>query len=467
MSISLLPGMIDPDEAMSVMKNRLRISIIHLSEGMAHRILLPIMTILAGLSLPACSEITSTDDTASIDIIKPAAILDLSIIEITWNSLVLTWTAPGDDGKEGIASSYEIRLSERPIVNCATWKSASPVENTMIPKQAGQLESFQLSELAGGRVYYTAIRALDDADNRSPLGKVVSDSTHYPPGWFRGPPMLERRGYATSVVLNGSVHVIGGFHDQISASHEVFDPSTGNWTYRASMPTPRYNAGAAVINGKIYVVGGYNSDSPELDVLEIYDSTTDSWITGPSMPTGRKGVGVEALGDKLYVIGGGRADWSRLRIMEIYDSSSETWYAGMPMHIERSSVSTAVVDGKILVMGGFHNESIDNFEIFDPSSGFWTVQNPLPVALRSATSAVLDGKVFLFGGLGGGEAASNDLCMVYEPITQTWEILNRMPNRRFGAVAEVMGDRIIIAGGCTGLAFNLPARVDIFDPSME
>jgi len=459
--------MIDPDEAMSVMKNRVRISIIHLSEGMAHRILLPIMTILAGLSLPACSEITSTDDTASIDIIKPAAILDLTITDVTWNSLAFTWTAPGDDGKEGIASSYEIRFSERPIVNCATWKSASPVGNTMIPKQAGQLESFQLSELAGGRVYYTAIRALDEADNRSPLGKVVSDSTYYPPGWYRGTPMLERRGHATSVVLNGSLHVIGGSHHQISASHEVLDPSTDNWTSRASMLTPRYNAGAAVIDGKIYVVGGYNSDSPELDVLEIYDPTTDSWITGPSMPTGRACVGVEALGDKLYVIGGGRADWSRLRTMEIYDSSSETWYGGPSMHIERESVSTAVVDGKILVMGGFHNGAIDNFEIFDPSSGIWSEQNPMPVRLRCAPATVLAGKVYLFGGLGSGEAASNDLCMAYDPISETWEILNRMPNRRWGAVAEVIGGRIIIAGGCSMLSYNLPARVDIFDPSME
>lgn len=452
---------------MLVLENRVKISSIHISEEITHRILLSVITVLVGLSLPACSEITSTYDTASIDIIKPAAILDLSITEMTWNSLVLTWTAPGDDEEEGNASSYEIRLSERPIVNCATWKSANPVENTMIPRPAGQLESYQLNELTGGRVYYMAVRALDEADNRSPLGKVVSDSTYYPPGWFRGTPMLERRGHATSVVFKGHLHVIGGSHNQISASHEVLDPSTNKWTYRASMPTPRYNAGAAVIDGKIYVVGGYNSDSPELDVLEIYDPTTDSWITGPSMPTGRACVGVEALGDKLYVIGGGRADWSRLRTMEIYDSSSETWYAGPPMHIERESVSTAVLDGKILVLGGFHNGAIDDFEIFDPSSGVWSVQNPMPTALRCAPAAVLAGKVYLFGGLGSGEAASNDLCLAYEPISEIWEILNRMPNRRFGAVAEVIGDRIFVAGGYMSVKYNQPALVDIFDPSME
>ena len=73
----------------------------------------------------------------------------------------------------------------------------------------------------------------------------------------------------------------------------------------------------------------------------------------------------------------------------------------------------------------------------------------------------------MFGGLGGGEAASNDLCMAYNLISETWEILNSMPNRRFGVVAEVIGDRIRIAGGCTRLYYNLPVRVDIFDPAME
>lgn len=58
------------------------------------------------------------------------------------------------------------------------------------------------------------------------------------------------------------------------------------WRTRASMPTPRLEAGAAVINGKVYVVGGFSGSA--LTTTEAYDPATDTWTTRADMPTARR-----------------------------------------------------------------------------------------------------------------------------------------------------------------------------------
>jgi len=107
---------------------------------------------------------------------RPAKI-DLNAGEGTnTGEVVLSWTAPGDDGNVGRATEYIIRYSEREIGNYATWCDANDVTGEPIPRNAGSEETFSVSNLTPGRRYYFAIRAVDDVGNKSVLSSSPSAS---------------------------------------------------------------------------------------------------------------------------------------------------------------------------------------------------------------------------------------------------------------------------------------------------
>jgi hypothetical protein len=110
------------------------------------------------------------------DTTPPAAVADLSITGTTGNSLSLRWTAPGDDGNTGTASSYDIRYSTAPITT-SNWTSATQATGEPAPVAAGTAQIFTVGGLLGSQTYYVALRATDDRGNVSALSNVVNGTT--------------------------------------------------------------------------------------------------------------------------------------------------------------------------------------------------------------------------------------------------------------------------------------------------
>jgi Fibronectin type III domain len=110
------------------------------------------------------------------DATPPAAIADLSVTGQTGTSLSLRWTAPGDDGNTGTATSYDIRYSTSAIT-AANWNSATQATGEPTPAAPGTVQTFSLTGLTGSRTYYVAIRTFDNAGNLSTLSNVVSGTT--------------------------------------------------------------------------------------------------------------------------------------------------------------------------------------------------------------------------------------------------------------------------------------------------
>lgn len=110
------------------------------------------------------------------DATAPAAITNLTITGSTGTSLALRWTAPGDDGNTGTASSYDIRYSTSAITS-ANWGSATQATAEPAPQVAGTVQTYTLNGLAGSQTYYVAIRATDDRGNIAALSNVVSGTT--------------------------------------------------------------------------------------------------------------------------------------------------------------------------------------------------------------------------------------------------------------------------------------------------
>lgn len=92
------------------------------------------------------------------------------------NAVTLSWTAPGDDGSNGTAFGYSIRYSLVSI-SMSNWSTATEASSLPTPQTAGSSESFEVTGLASGTLYYLAIRSVDEAGNWSGLSNVVNIST--------------------------------------------------------------------------------------------------------------------------------------------------------------------------------------------------------------------------------------------------------------------------------------------------
>ena len=110
------------------------------------------------------------------DATPPSTVADLTVTGSTGTSLALRWTAPGDDGSTGTASSYDIRYSTSPITG-ANWNSATPATGEPTPLAGGTLQTYTLNGLSGSQTYYVAIRATDDRGNLGGLSNIASGTT--------------------------------------------------------------------------------------------------------------------------------------------------------------------------------------------------------------------------------------------------------------------------------------------------
>ncbi len=98
----------------------------------------------------------------------PDAVTDLSASALGPGEIYLRWTAPGDDGDDGTAGSYQLRYGLSPV-DQSGWDNATALEVTLIPSVAGSAEEYLVSGLESGKTLYFAIRTSDEAGNLSPV----------------------------------------------------------------------------------------------------------------------------------------------------------------------------------------------------------------------------------------------------------------------------------------------------------
>jgi len=237
------------------------------------------------------------------------------------------------------------------------------------------------------------------------------------------------------------------------------------WTKKASMHVARSKLGVAVVNGKIYAIGGdaRSGKWPYVGSIvgtnEEYDPATDTWTFKASMPTPRYGFAIAVYQNKIYCIGGiksvGSAGWKGTGVTEVYDPATNTWETKTAMPTARFELQANVVNGKIYLIGGyvpelsaFPNATSSLNEVYDPATDSWTTKAPIPVATRDYPSAVVDNKIYVIGGL--SSSPKSNLNQIYDPETDTWSRGALMPlGLRYGA-----------AGATTGV--NAPKRIYSF-----
>ena len=106
------------------------------------------------------------------DIIPPASITDLRLLNNAEDLVQVGWSLTGDDGMEGAAASYNLRYSASPITE-TNFDEGIGVDPSLITFTATAAEA-SMSGLSTGITYYFAVKALDDAGNEGGISNTIT-----------------------------------------------------------------------------------------------------------------------------------------------------------------------------------------------------------------------------------------------------------------------------------------------------
>lgn len=111
--------------------------------------------------------------TAPAESIPPAAVTDLTVGLVTLTTVQFIWTAPGDDGHVGRATTYDMRHNAYTITE-QNWNGCVYVLNEPQPGAAGSVQTMTVAGLESFRLYNFALKSADEIPNWSALSNSVS-----------------------------------------------------------------------------------------------------------------------------------------------------------------------------------------------------------------------------------------------------------------------------------------------------
>lgn len=160
------------------------------------------------------------------DTTPPSDITDLAAAPGAFpGEVLLTWTAPGDDGAIGTASNYTIRVAHAPITS-GTFASSADLDRWIqefAPHAAGTPETLYVAGMDPDSTWYFAIETGDEVPNLS----GISNSPGTSPG--AGTRLNPDLGYQT---------YYGNLHSHTSYSDGEGTPPQAYAFARSSAPTP-------------------------------------------------------------------------------------------------------------------------------------------------------------------------------------------------------------------------------------
>ncbi|XP_076817543.1 kelch-like protein 12 [Clavelina lepadiformis] len=207
------------------------------------------------------------------------------------------------------------------------------------------------------------------------------------PSWQNEQPMLEKRKYFASAVLNDFIYVSGCSVNNGMASCEQFDRNSNKWCRIGNLNQGRGFHGMVALNEKLYVAGG-SGRGMQLASAECFDPATNVWEFVASMHEKKISLCLVALNDRIFAIGGYSGS-NFLSSMEVYNPSTGSWGYGAPLNIQRSEACACVIKGKIYIIGGRNYSGLLlSVEVYDPALGMWEIFCNLKNSGRVCSSVV-------------------------------------------------------------------------------
>lgn len=220
------------------------------------------------------------------------------------------------------------------------------------------------------------------------------------------------------------------------------------------LPAPVSFASGVVANGKLYVLGGLSPGGARTNQVYRFDgSAWEAVATASTTFAGAVGI---AHGASIYLFGGSLG-LSGL----VYDLDSHQFKSAPDMAIIRHAPASAVYQDRFYVFGGGEQATpLPGSEVFDPATGAWRPIENLPAARHAARAVVLGDRIYVLGGVSRVGVPTGRVD-VYHPATNTWASFGSLATPRAAAAAGVLDGRIYVLGGSDGmLASTVAAWLD-------
>jgi len=226
------------------------------------------------------------------------------------------------------------------------------------------------------------------------------------------------------LLAGGKIYNQGGAP---TAAAELYDPSSGTFSFAGLMTTPRYNHTATLLqDGSVLIAGGSASavTGNPLASAELYDPASKTFNSINAMNTAHADHTATLLADGHVLIAGGsnRPNTARnsvTSIAEIYDPATRAFALTGPMQAPRGFHQAVLLNnGEALVAGGDDTlHVLASTELYDPTSGTFATGPMMSVPRSNFVATPLgNGDVLLAGGLMGfTEGANTPTAELYIP----------------------------------------------------
>ena len=125
--------------------------------------------------------VVGCDNQNKFDTISPAAVSDLNSIALNDSVVMLQWAAPGDDGYEGSASTYDIRYATNAERLSDSWNSCAAIDLVPVPAVAYSRDSTIVDKLTPSTTYHFGLKSSDENNNWSRISNITSSNTESSP----------------------------------------------------------------------------------------------------------------------------------------------------------------------------------------------------------------------------------------------------------------------------------------------
>jgi N-acetylneuraminic acid mutarotase len=228
--------------------------------------------------------------------------------------------------------------------------------------------------------------------------------------WTSTGSMTQPRCYHSATLLpNGEVLIAGGVDSlynspDTSTTAELYNPSTGTWQATGSLNTGRASQVALLENGQVLAAGGYNtsnSTSIYLASVELYQPSTGKWSftasmrvpTIPTTPVLLPNSDV-LIGDEAQFYNPGTATWVGTGLLPTI--------AGLPTQASLLNTGDALASGTRCTYSGCGHKATDYCYLYKTSTNSWSLAGNMNQPRLSHSSTLLpSGKVLVAGGYAG------------------------------------------------------------------
>jgi hypothetical protein len=319
------------------------------------------------VSITACE-----DSCGPGDITAPARVTDLAATVEEDTLIVLTWTAPGDEGGPTGVSAYDIRFSYFNITEESFSSDQSPGGGPS-PGDPGSSERYIVPGLRPDREYYFALKATDESGNVSEMSNVAHLEIEVPnTGWWDGFGAAELDGdvhcfmsYNGDLLVGGQFTTAGGL-----AISRIAKWNGRNWSgvgegFTGGPSTVMVRALEAY-NGELVAAGGFNA-SGTISVKNI--ARWDGWTWLPlHLGLGNMAMSLASYNGDLYAGGlfydaGGRevdkmARWDGSR----WHSMGWSWQSATGVAALKVHDGTLYAGGMFTAAGGVLADNIASWD---------------------------------------------------------------------------------------------------------